>query len=77
MKKTVKQLSEEIELMRKQMGNVQYHGYTVWSTEQVKDILDEHDTQNCILKVEITHGCSPGVQQRCYHVDVWRYAPLL
>ncbi len=50
------------------------YGYFVWSTKQIKDILDKLDKDNGIVKVEISHSFGNG--KKCYHVSVWRMPEL-
>lgn len=55
-------------------GHITYYGYLVWSTQQIKEVLDKHDKDNGIIKVEISHGFEPG--KKCYHVSIWRMPDL-
>ena len=72
--KTKADLEKDINVLRKEKGNIHYSGYTVWNTKQIKDVLDKHDQQNGIVKVEISHGFVPG--KKCYEVSVW-YMPII
>jgi hypothetical protein len=73
-KKTVAQLTHEIEELRKQAGNVHISGHLVWNAEQIKDVIEKMDTDGSAFKIEITHGFEPG--KRCYNIYVWHYPPI-
>jgi hypothetical protein len=71
MKKTVKILNEELQLLKKQLGmphRIEEH--CVWNAEQIRDVIEESDKKNEIIKVEIVRGFEPG--KKCYMVTVWR-----
>lgn len=74
-KKTVAQLSEEIEYLHERMGNVQVIGALVWNTKQIKELIDKEDDDNGAFKIEITHGFEPG--RKCYEVRIWRVPRII
>ena len=74
MKKTVKQLTEEIEKLKKEVGSIHIEQSICYHWEQVAATLERLDRFGELIKMEITHGSEAG--KRTYHLITW-HATLL
>lgn len=69
MKKTVKQLDEELQQLKHDAGNVQLAQMTCWKWEQIAVDIEEYDRYGEMIKLEVTKDWAIG--KRCYHVYIW------
>jgi len=77
MKKTVKILNEEIQLLKRQLGMThKIEEHCVWTPEQIADVIRKCDKQNALIKVEITHGVESRALKPSYLVIVWKNTSL-
>jgi hypothetical protein len=74
MRKTVKQLDEELQAFKGVAGNVQLQAGTCWNEEQLGAILEVYNRYGELVKLEVTSTHSPD--KTAYHYQLWHY-PLL
>lgn len=73
-KKTVAQLDQEVQQLKKNASNVQLSQFTLWGWEQVAAILEQYNRYGELVKMEITG--ENLVDKIKYHIVVWHY-PLM
>lgn len=71
MKKTTKQLCEDIDELKNNIGGIHIEQSICWHWEQVAATLENLDRYGELIKMEITHGSDSTIGKRSYFVTTW------
>ncbi len=52
-------------------SNLSVASGTCWSLKQLNDMIEEYDSHNEMVKLEVVHGFEPG--KKCYHWTLFYY----